>query len=225
MQRHGRAARGLPARIVRPARPRPLPSPGHRRHGLRHGKKKILIQGEEIFSTASWNTRSRTPVNLFAGHSHRLRGRPQDADAGVLAVARRRGRGPPQGSDRLYLRNNPKFHTGTYFAFKDKIINAYQCKSINKKYDGCDDFDRALSNIWGRSVTGAKVSLVEKENGPLKSWLGFQTWSEWTETASSPWRSRRRPSTTRTASTSCSRAARSSSCASTRWLRSTRWTR
>ena len=59
---------------------------------------------------------------------------------------------------RLKLHKGEEFHTGTYFAYRDKIINAYDPKSINQIYEGSHHFLSALNALTSRTASGREAA-------------------------------------------------------------------
>jgi len=164
------------------------PLPGIDDYDFTRGRKEILVQKEEIFSEPSFLSSTHTEASTIGSDLIRI-DCGDSKEMQMLAYWPSPGGDGWQGhkgSDRLYLHQQDDYFTGTYLVYKDKIINPYNPKSLNTVYDGSVDFAKALQIMLCRDNTGAKAGLVEREDGPLRNWLGFSTWAEWTDAGFPP---------------------------------------
>ena len=149
------------------------------------GAKNITVQGVPVFRTPSFLGGTWTDVGPIRSNVITI---PCGGGRSMYMVA---CWVTPEGADgaavkapgiRLKLHKGEEFHTGTYFAYRDKIINAYDPKSINTSYEGSHHYTNALNALTSQTASGREVahkSLFNAENGPVKKWLGFDTWDDW----------------------------------------------
>jgi hypothetical protein len=141
------------------------------------GKKRIFVQKDNVFATQSFLTQTHNDPTTIKSSS-------------VIHIDCGEGRTMPmlaywpsperaKGSDRMHLHKDEQYCTGTFLAYKDKILNAYAPKSLNMLYPGSDAYQVATTDVCRLNKTAAKQALLKTEVSPLRSWLGFTTWDEW----------------------------------------------
>ena len=154
------------------------------------GHKDFAVQGETVFDVPSFlhethhdpGTIKSDVLRIDCGNgacAHMLAYWPTpDVDGHGLGTC---------GSARYHMHTTVAFCTGTYFAYHDKIINAYDPKTLNKQYPGADGFEKSITYARASSNTKVKCGFFNVapkhtsglEHTYLREWLGLRAWSEW----------------------------------------------